>query len=276
MSIRTPLGVSGPAVSDVKTTVISNKAVNAEYLQLTLEAPEPAPSALPGQFFHLECNSDRPSNLLLRRPMSIYKADPVSGTVEFLYKVTGVGTRAMAALAPGQSIRILGPLGVGFKLQPNWRRIAVLGRGVGLATLAPLAEFAKMQGIGVSAILSARTAALVMSVDRFAAAGAKISIVLDSDGTSSPDNVARILRSCVCDGVDAFFTCGSSRLMLLMQSLGKEFKIAGQVALEQQMACGLGMCFCCVRYFKTRNGTESRRVCVQGPVFNLEEVLPWS
>ena len=208
--------------------------------------------------------------------MSIYKADPVSGTVEFLYKVTGVGTRAMAALAPGQSIRILGPLGVGFKLQPNWRRIAVLGRGVGLATLAPLAEFAKMQGIGVSAILSARTAALVMSVDRFAAAGAKISIVLDSDGTSSPDNVARILRSCVCDGVDAFFTCGSSRLMLLMQSLGKEFKIAGQVALEQQMACGLGMCFCCVRYFKTSNGTESRRVCVQGPVFNLEEVLPWS
>ena len=208
--------------------------------------------------------------------MSIYKADPVSGTVEFLYKVTGVGTRAMAALAPGQSIRILGPLGVGFKLQPNWRRIAVLGRGVGLATLAPLAEFAKMQGIGVSAILSARTAALVMSVDRFAASGAKISIVLDSDGTSSPDNVARILRSCVCDGVDAFFTCGSSRLMLLMQSLGKEFKIAGQVALEQQMACGLGMCFCCVRYFKTSNGTESRRVCVQGPVFNLEEVLPWS
>jgi NAD(P)H-flavin reductase len=75
--------------------VISNEAVDAEYLQLNLNAPEPAPSALPGQFFHLETTSDRPSNLLLRRPMSIYKADPVSGTVEFLYKVTGVGTRAM-------------------------------------------------------------------------------------------------------------------------------------------------------------------------------------
>ena len=275
MSIPAPLSASGPAVSDVETTVISNKAVNAEYLQLTLNAPEPAPGALPGQFFHLECTNDRPSNLLLRRPMSI-KADPVLGTVEFLYKVTGVGTLALAALAPGQSIRILGPLGVGFNLQSNWRRIAILGRGVGLATLAPLAEFAKMKGIGVSAILSARTPALVMSVDRFAAAGAKISIVLDSDGTSSPDNVARILRSWVCDGLDAFFTCGSSRLMLLMQRLGKEFKIAGQVALEQQMACGLGMCFCCVRYFKAGNSTESRRVCVQGPVFNLEEVLPWS
>ena len=276
MSIPAPLSALGPAVADVEATVISNVAVNAEYLQLTLNAPEPAPSALPGQFFHLECTSDRPSDLLLRRPMSIYKADPVSRTVEFLYKVTGVGTRAMAALERGHRIRILGPLGVGFKVQPNWRRIAVLGRGVGLATLAPLAELAAMKGIGVSAILSARAPALVMSVDRFTAAGAKISIVLDSDGTSSLDNVARILRSFVFDGVDAFFTCGSSRLMLLMQRLGKEFNIAGQVALEQQMACGLGMCFCCVRSFKTGNSTESRRVCIQGPVFNLEEVLPWS
>ncbi len=276
MSIPAPRDAPVPAVADVETTVISNAAVNAEYLKLTLNAPEPAPSALPGQFFHLECTSDRPSDLLLRRPMSIYRADPASRTVEFLYKVTGVGTRAMAALEPGQRIRILGPLGVGFKVQPNWRRIAVLGRGVGLATLAPLAEFAAMKGIGVAAILSARTPALVMSADRFAAAGADISIVLDSDGTSSMDNVARILRSFVLDGVDAFFTFGSSRLMLLMQRLGKEFGIPGQVALEQQMACGLGMCFCCVRYFKTGDSTESRRVCVQGPVFNLEEVLPWS
>ena len=266
----------GPAAADVETTVISNAAVNAEYLKLALDAPEPAPSALPGQFFHIECARDRPVDLLLRRPMSVYRADPASRTVEFLYKVTGVGTRAMAALEPGQRIRILGPLGVGFNLQPDWRRIAVLGRGVGLATLAPLAEFAAMKGIGVAAILSARTPALVMSEDRFAAAGAQVSVVLDSDGTSSPDNVARIVRSFVQDGVDAFFTCGSSRLMLLLQRLGKELGIPGQVALEQQMACGLGMCFCCVRYFKAGKSTESRRVCVQGPVFNLEEVLPWS
>lgn len=276
MSIPDPLGALGPALADVEATVIANDAINAEYLRLTLNAPAPAPSALPGQFFNLECGSDRPRDLLLRRPMSIYRADPDSGTIEFLYKVTGTGTRAMSGLRPGHRIRILGPLGIGFELQPNWRRIAVLGRGVGLATLAPLAELAAMKGVGVCAILSVRAPELVMTADRFAAAGAEIRIVLDSDGTSSPENVAGILRSLVASGVDAFFTCGSSRLMLLMQRLAKEFRIAGQVALEQQMACGLGMCFCCVRYFKTGSGTESRRVCVQGPVFNLEEVLPWT
>ena len=74
---------------------------------------------------------------------------------------------------------------------------------------------------------------------------------------------------------DAFFTCGSNRLMLLMQTLGREFSIPGEVALEQQMSCGLGMCFCCVRNFSVDGAIEARRVCTEGPVFNLDEALPW-
>lgn len=276
MSAPAPLAVRRPALADVEAEVISNAALNDEYRLLVLRAPEPAPSALPGQFFNLQCTREPRADLLLRRPMSIYRADPVAGTVEFLYKTTGTGTRAMAALARGDTIRVLGPLGVGFALEPHWRRIAVLGRGVGLATLAPLAESAAAKGVAVHAMLSARAPALVMSVDRFTAIGATISILLDSDGTSAPANVERLLRACAASGVDAFFTCGSNRLMLLMQRLGAEFGIPGQVALEQQMACGLGMCFCCVRYFRTSAGSESRRVCVQGPVFDLQEVMSWS
>ena len=267
---------AGPSVADVVGVVVSHVWLNDQYRHLVLEAPEPAPLAVAGQFFNLECPHTAEDKPFLRRPMSVYKADPDRRQVEFLYKVTGVGTRGLAAIKVGRTMRLLGPLGVGFSIDPAWRDIVVLGRGVGLATLAPLAEMAAGQGVGVTAILSARTPSTVMSVDRFAAIGAKTEVVLDSDGSSAPDNVERILRELVrADRADAFFTCGSNRLMVLMRTLGREFSIPGEVALEQQMSCGLGMCFCCVRNFSVGGAIEARRVCTEGPVFKLDEALSW-
>ena len=263
-------------VADVVGVVVSHVWINDEYRHLVIQAPEPAPLAAAGQFFNLLCPHTAEDKPFLRRPMSVYKADPEAGQVEFLYKVTGCGTRGLASLKVGRTLRMLGPLGVGFTIDPAWRHIVVLGRGVGLATLAPLAELAAARGVGVTAILSARTPAIVMSVDRFAAIGAKIEIVLDSDGSSAPEKVEQILRKLVNAGrADAFFTCGSNRLMVLMQTLGREYGIPGEVALEQQMACGLGMCFCCVRNFSVAGVVEARRVCTEGPVFKLDEALSW-
>ncbi len=265
-----------PTVADVVGVVDSHVWLNDQYRHLVLEAPDPAPLAAAGQFFNLECPHTAEDKPFLRRPMSIYRADPERRQIEFLYKVTGVGTRGLASLKVGRTMRLLGPLGTGFSIDPAWRHIVALGRGVGLATLAPLAEMAAARGVGVTAILSARTPSFVMSVDRFAAIGAKTEIVLDSDGSSAPGNVERILRELVRAGrADAFFTCGSNRLMLLMQALGREFSIPGEVALEQQMACGLGMCFCCVRNFSVDGAIVARRVCTEGPVFKLDEAMPW-
>lgn len=261
---------------DVVAAVVAHEWVNSEYKHLVLDAPEPAPQAQAGQFFHLECPQSGEDHPFFRRPMSLYKADPRKGQVEFLYKVTGTGTRGLSTLRPGDGLRMLGPLGVGFTLDGSWKNIVVLGRGVGLATLAPLAEMASANGVGVTAIFSARGPEQVMSVERFAATGARVDIVLDSDGSSEMGNVEHMLRRLVNEGrADAFFTCGSNRLMLLMQRLGDELGIPGEVALEQQMACGIGMCFCCVRNFRSGNAVVSRRVCWDGPVFRLDEAMSW-
>lgn len=266
----------GSGVDDVRALVLSNERVNDSYNLLVVEAPGPARNAVAGQFFHLQCPTTGEDAPYLRRPMSTYRADPQSGVVEFLYKVSGAGTRGLASLVAGDYLSMLGPLGVGFALEPDWRHIVVLGRGVGLATLAPLAEMAAARNIGVTAVISARDQDQVLSVPRFAAIGARIEIVLDSDGSSSVDNVERLLRRIHTEGhADAFFTCGSNRLMLLMQRLGDELGIAGQVAMEQQMACGLGMCHCCVRDFRVGGETVSRRVCWDGPVFPLAEATSW-
>jgi dihydroorotate dehydrogenase electron transfer subunit len=75
---------------------------------------------------------------------------------------------------------------------------------------------------------------------------------------------------------DYVATCGSNRLMLLAQRLAEEWAIPGEVALEQQMGCALGMCFCCVRPFRSaEGGTTYRRVCWEGPVFKLSEAITW-
>jgi dihydroorotate dehydrogenase electron transfer subunit len=182
----------------------------------------------------------------------------------------------MAMLDPGDDFNIAGPLGVGFKLEPNWKNIVVLGRGVGLATLAPLSQLAAERGIGVTAILSARHPGVVMSRELFEGLGARTITVLDSDNSSAVENVEKILEGLIAQGrADAFFTCGSSRLLKLMQRLGKKHNIPGQVAMEQIMVCGFGACYVCMRTFEIDGKRVLKRVCRDGPVFNMQEAVGW-
>jgi dihydroorotate dehydrogenase electron transfer subunit len=255
---------------------VSNGWVNDRYKHLILDAPAGALGVTAGQFFHLLCPATESGDPFLRRPMSVYQADRAAGRIEFLYKCIGPGTLGMAALKPGDAFNIMGPLGIGFTVNPAWNHIVVLGRGVGLATLAPLARMAADAGVRVTAILSARKAGYLMSRDVFAAAGADVIAVTDEDGASDVGNVAALLADLIGQGrADGFYTCGSNRLMLLMKDLGARHGIPGQVALEQQMACGLGMCFCCVRSFEIGGEVQHRRVCCEGPVFDMREALSW-
>ena len=255
--------------------VISHDWVNEEYKLLVVAASPKALTVRPGQFFNLLCPSPDAGELWLRRPQSVYRIDDGNGRIEFLYKCVGRGTRGLASLKAGDMLNIVGPLGVGFHLDPSWRNIVVLGRGVGLATLAPISQLAAGCGVGVTAILSARNRDLVMADDLFAEVGSVVP-VLDSDRSSDVENVERILRGLIAaKRADAFFTCGSNRLMQLMKRLGRQHGIPGQVAMEQIMACGLGPCYVCVRTFEVNGRKELRRVCIEGPVFDLQEAVGW-
>ncbi len=258
-----------------RAEVVLNQAVNAEYRHLVVRCGPVAAKAVAGQFFQLLCPHPDGEQPFLRRPMSLYGVDPARQEVEFLYKVTGAGTRGLALIAPGDRLDIMGPLGKGFDLDPGLRHIVAVGRGAGLATLAPLAKAARANGTKVTAIFSARRPDLMVSVELFHREGAEVVTVTDSQGTSGPANVERILRGLIANNrADALFTCGSSRLMRVQQRLAREFAIPGQVAMEQQMACGLGLCFCCVRDFHVGGEIVHRRVCWDGPVFDLKEALP--
>jgi dihydroorotate dehydrogenase electron transfer subunit len=255
--------------------VLSHDWVNGEYKHLVVEASPKALSVTPGQFFNLLCPSPDVGELFFRRPQSVYRVDRPRGRIEFLYKCAGHGTRDLATLRQGDDLNMVGPLGVGFTLDPAWRNIVVLGRGVGIATLGPISQLARERHVGVTAILSARNPDFVMADALFREAGEVVS-VLDTDGTSAVENVERILQSLIAEKrADAFFTCGSNRLFQLMKRLGRAHNVPGQVAMEQVMACGLGPCYVCVRTFEVNGKQELRRVCIDGPVFDLQEAVGW-
>jgi dihydroorotate dehydrogenase electron transfer subunit len=255
--------------------VVSHDWVNAEYKHLVVEASPKALSVTPGQFFNLLCPSPDVGELFFRRPQSVYRIDRDRGRIEFLYKCVGRGTRGLATLKNGDDLNMVGPLGVGFKLDPAWRHIVVLGRGVGIATLGPISQLAREAHAGVTAILSARNADFVMADAFFREAG-DVATVLDTDGTSAVENVEKILTRLILEKrADAFFTCGSNRLFQLMKRVGRVNGIPGQVAMEQVMACGLGPCYVCVRTFEVAGKKELRRVCIEGPVFDIEEAIGW-
>jgi dihydroorotate dehydrogenase electron transfer subunit len=256
--------------------VVTNSRVNDEYKHLILKVHAHALTAYAGQMFHLLCPSPDGAEVWMRRPMSVYRVDKNNGQIEFLYKIEGRGTQGMAMLEPGDEFNVAGPLGQGFKLEPSWRNIVVLGRGVGLATLAPLSQLAAESKVGVTAILSARNPGVVMSQELFAGLGAKTMTVLDSDHSSAVENVEKILEGLIAGKkADALFTCGSNRLLKLMQRLGKKHDIPGKVAVEQIMVCGFGACYVCMRTFEIDGVRVLRRVCRDGPVFNIQEAVGW-
>jgi dihydroorotate dehydrogenase electron transfer subunit len=255
--------------------IVSHGWVNPEYKHLVVEASPKALAVKPGQFFNLLCPSPDQGELWLRRPQSVYRIDRENQRIEFLYKCVGRGTRGLAMLAAGDKLNMVGPLGVGFRIDPAWKHIVVLGRGVGIATLGPISQLAGDSGAGVTAILSARSAEFVMADDLFREVGDVVG-VLDSDGSSAVENVELILHKLIAERrADAFYTCGSNRLFQLMKRVAKAHRIPGQVAMEQIMACGLGPCYVCVRTFEVDGRKELRRVCIDGPVFDLQEAVGW-
>ncbi len=268
--------LQAPSIFETRLGVVAHAPAAQDYRLLSLEAPRDLLAACrPGQFFHLLCPASGADAPFLRRPMSIFDADTEAGRLRFLYKVTGAGTRGLATLAVGDRLDVLGPLGRGFDIPRDARLIAV-ARGVGLATLAPLARAAAERGARLLAICSARSPAHLMALEHFRRLGAEIVTVTDADGDAAPEAVEALIEARIAaQGCDRLYTCGSNRLLKMLQRVAARHAIAGEVALEQQMACGLGMCQCCVRHFRRGSETYTARVCKEGPVFPLDEALEW-
>jgi dihydroorotate dehydrogenase electron transfer subunit len=265
------------SVASHRCEIAEHRWVNARYKYLRLKAEAPLARITGcGQFYQLRCPVSAEQQPFLLRPMSVYGTGPEEGAVEFLYNVTGVGTRALAALEAGDTMDIVGPLGNTFGFDPAYQRILVVARGVGLATMAPLVRAAGAAGVGVTALMSARGPADLMREEFLRGVEADVHCVYDSDGSSVVEHVEILLRKLIeTQAPQAVYTCGSHRLLMLLQRVLADYPaIRGEVAMEQRMACGMGVCLSCVRLFDCGNGDKQfLRVCREGPVFPIHAVV---
>ncbi|BAO90644.1 dihydroorotate dehydrogenase electron transfer subunit [Caballeronia cordobensis] len=276
MSASPCCGGTAATVASYRCRVAEHYWVNQRYKYIRLEADAPiAPITKAGQFYQLKCPTALGHEPFLLRPMSVYGAGPEENRIEFLYNVTGVGTKAMATLPEGGYMDIVGPLGNTFTFNARYRRILVVARGVGLATMAPLIKEASRAGVEITAVMSARSPADLMEKEFLRGATADVRSVFDADGSSSVEAVEGLIRTLIEEQrPNAVYTCGSQRLLMLLQRVLSDYPhITAEVAMEQHMACGMGVCLSCVRMFDSDGDRRFLRVCREGPVFPIREVV---
>ncbi|ASL48649.1 Dihydroorotate dehydrogenase B (NAD(+)), electron transfer subunit [Burkholderia sp. AD24] len=264
------------SVSSHDCEIVEHRAVNLRYRYLRVRAHAPlARTTQAGQFYQLMCPVTTRHQPFLLRPMSVYGMGSGAGDIEFLYNVTGEGTRALAQCASGSRLSIVGPLGRPFHLPPDARRLLLVARGVGLATMAPLVQQVAAAGIALTIVMSARTPADLMREAFLRGVTAEVHCLFDSDGSSDPQRMEPLLRALLAhEQPDAVYTCGSQRVLALLQRLLADYPgILGEVALEQRMACGMGVCLSCVRMFDDGQTRGFQRVCREGPVFAIRDVV---
>jgi dihydroorotate dehydrogenase electron transfer subunit len=246
--------------------VLENRHRGDRYWRLRLAAPEIASSARAGQFVMLTPAREDTAGPLLPRPMAVYTTDPARGTIDVMYGVVGAGTRALTSFAAGERMVVVGPLGQGFVLAADTRRVLLLGRGIGVCSLTAIAR----EDVEVVAVASARTPAAVLGAEEFREGGAAAFWqVTDAEGTSDVGALRALLRAELggCPP-QQILTCGSDRLARLAAELGGRWGASVQVCLEAHMACGLGYCHGCSTGGPA-GAEESPLVCRDGPVFRL-------
>jgi dihydroorotate dehydrogenase electron transfer subunit len=252
--------------------VVGFEPVMGDSTLLTVAVPPSiVAGARPGRFVDILCRYDDSIDPLLRRPYSIYAADPVASELRFLVRPFGRGSAWLARRAPGDGLDMLGPLGNAYEIDPNARRLLMVAGGVGVAPLVMLAHQAVALGREVAFLLGA------MSEDGLLAANhlpADVEyVVATEDGTRGHRGYVTDLVPDFVRWADQVFACGpepmyrSLRNNVLPHRIGKRPPVL--VSMERDMACGLGACLGCV--VETKQGM--RTSCVQGPVFDMDDVV---
>ena len=234
--------------------------------RVSIEAPLIARSAKPGQFaiFRLDEYGER-------FPLTIADYDPEKGTVSFNFQPAGKSTQMFALIEPGDYIAdIVGPLGRPAEIDPNAKRICVVGGGTGCAINYPVAKELKRLGIAVDMICGFRSADIVIMEDEFRAASDNLYITTDDGTYGEKGFVTTKLKELLESGVqyDSILTCGPVIMMKYVAETTRPYGIKTTASLNPIMIDGTGMCGGC----RLTVGGERKFACVDGPEFDAHLV----
>lgn len=237
--------------------VLSNQKVAVKTWEMVLEG-DTSDFTAPGQFVNIAVDGK-----YLRRPISV--CDIQEDRLVLLYDVVGDGTEKMSEMQPGFTADILTGLGNGFNLSADTEKPLLIGGGIGCAPLLQLARMLCAEGKRPVVALGFNTAADVVLKNDFEALGLEV-YVSTADGTEGTRGFVTDAIKANQPDFDYFYACGP---LPMLRALCETLDQPGEVSLESRMACGFGICMCCV--LETKSGLKG--ICKAGPVFPKDELL---
>lgn len=248
--------------------VLAYRRIGA-YHSLTFVAPDMAERAAPGQFVTLAVGGN---GTLLRRPFSIYAVSrhgPWAGTIEIVFDVVGPGTAWMSTLVKHDVVDIVGPLGKAFPVPQQQVGCLLIGGGYGAAPLLYLAQRLQLANLRVDMIMGAATQERLFNAIE-AKRLATTALFTTEDGSfGTQGRVTDVMDRALESGVvGAIYACGPMPMLRAVSDVAKRHRIAVQVAVEEAMACGVGVCMTCVVPYKREGAVVNVRSCIEGPVLN--------
>lgn len=255
-------------IKDLVSEVAEQHSLGREFFLLAFRNDHIARHALPGHF--LMVSPAEPGGPLLRRPFGILEVNPPKSSVWIYYQRVGSGTGRLSSLKPGDSLRVLGPLGNGFQ-SFSGRRILLVAGGRGIA---PLIFAARRLAAGNRVVLlyGAPTAAKLHLRDRIRTLDLADVRYCTEDGSLGSkgmvtDHIGEIVDR---HRIDVTLSCGPDAMFQTLQRQRDLLPAENYVSAEALMGCGFGICHSCV----VATDAGYRQVCSDGPVFTLES-LKW-
>lgn len=244
--------------------VLSIVTIAPEVLKVTVQL-ENMPKIIPGQFLNVRVPGGR---FLLRRPLGICDFDAEKKTVTFCFQIKGEGTRCLAKIQEGDVLNILMPLGNGFP--QTYKKIMLIGGGLGVFPLLTVAKGYK----NVHSFLGYRTKEVSFLISEFEKHSAE-AVIASDDGTIGEKGYITAIARREYDRIkpDAVFACGPPAMFRALKKTFEGINTPIYVSLEERMACGFGACLCCNVKIKKDEEITAPRVCCEGPVFRIEEVM---
>ncbi len=255
----------------IKIAPVASSARFGAYRELTFQEPEIAEGARPGQFLNI-CVQPGGAHVL-RRPFSIARADRAAGTVSVVFDPIGLGTQWLAAREPGDTVDLVGPLGHGFDVTADPGVDLLVGGGYGTAALSFLAAELDARGGQVHAIIGSRSRARLYEDNVLDETCASIAVMTD-DGSAGMQG---LVTDPIAEMVKRFsprviYACGPMPMLRAVAAVASELGVPSQIAVEEFMACGIGVCWTCVLPVRTNGALKHLRSCTEGPVFEGETV----
>jgi len=236
---------------------------------------------LPGQFVMVRIAGL--NDPFLSRPISVYAFTREANffTVELLYRVVGKGTQIMAGLIEGSYLEINGPLGNGFGTANLKENIILISGGIGIAPLSMLMENIGQTARQASAVTMMYTGfqnkAAVVGLDKMRGICRDVNVCTDDGTLGSKGFVTQYFQKDLKKWTPektSIFACGPREMLKALAMILNKSKFDCQVSLEERMACGTGACMGCAVAIKDQTGAMTyKRVCADGPVFHLSDII---